>query len=56
VAKLILGALVLVLVALVVIRWIMKLPSRYERTPKTLSPWNSLDQGIDPSVSDEGKL
>ena len=55
-AKLFLGALVLVLVAGFIIRQILRLPSKYERTPKTLSPWNSLDNGIDPSVSDEGKL
>lgn len=29
---------------------IIKLPSRYERRPKNLSPWNALDQGIDPSI------
>ena len=34
-----------------VVRRIIKLPSRYERRPKDLSPWNALDQGIDPSIS-----
>lgn len=32
---------------------ILKLPSRYERRPKELSPWNALDVGIDPSVAQE---
>lgn len=31
---------------------IIKLPTRYERRPKDLSPWNALDQGIDPSISE----
>lgn len=34
-----------------VVRRIVRLPSRYERRPKDLSPWNALDQGIDPSIS-----
>ena len=34
-----------------VVRRIIKLPSRYERHPKDLSPWNALDEGIDPSIS-----
>ncbi len=34
-----------------IVRRIIKLPSRYERRPKDLSPWNALDQGIDPSIS-----
>ena len=36
-----------------VFRWIAKLPSRYERNPKSLSPWNSLDHGIDPTLPSE---
>lgn len=36
-----------------VVRRIVKLPSRYERRPRDLSPWNALDQGIDPSISEE---
>ncbi len=36
-----------------VVRAIFKLPSRYERSPKTLSPWNALDEGIDPTISDK---
>lgn len=34
-------------------RRIIKLPSRYERRPKDLSPWNALDQGIDPTISEK---
>ena len=26
-----------------------RLSSRYERKPRSLSPWNSLDRGIDPT-------
>ncbi|CAB4931905.1 unannotated protein [freshwater metagenome] len=29
-----------------------KKPSRYERSPRTLTPWNALDNGIDPSDED----
>ena len=36
-----------------IIRRIAKLPSRYERRPKNLSPWNALDQGIDPSIPEK---
>lgn len=36
-----------------IVRRIIKLPSRYERSPKNLSPWNALDQGIDPSISEK---
>lgn len=38
-----------------VVRRIIKLPSRYERRPKDFSPWNALDQGIDPSISKDGE-
>jgi len=37
------------------IRRIVKLPSRYERKPKTLSAWSALDQGIDPTENGEGQ-
>lgn len=53
--KLILGAFASVLIIFFAIRRIIKLPSRYERKPKTLSPWSSLDHGIDPTISDERK-
>jgi hypothetical protein len=32
-----------------------RLSSRYERKDKILTPWNSLDQGIDPTENDESK-
>jgi hypothetical protein len=32
-----------------------RLSSRYERKDKILTPWNSLDQGIDPTENDENK-
>ncbi|MCX6430552.1 MAG: hypothetical protein NTX12_06265 [Actinobacteria bacterium] len=37
------------------IRRIVKLPSKYERKPKTLSAWSALDQGIDPTEIGEGE-
>jgi hypothetical protein len=30
-------------------RWIVKLPQKYERSPRNLNPWSALDKGIDPS-------
>lgn len=45
--------LMLVIVIFFIVRGIMRLPSRYERRPKNLSPWNALDEGIDPSISDK---
>lgn len=33
-----------------VFRGIARLPLRYERHARTLSPWSSLDQGIDPTL------
>ena len=32
-----------------------RLSSRYERKDKVLTPWNSLDQGIDPTENDASK-
>lgn len=43
----------LIALAFYVVRKIVKLPSRYERRPKDLSPWNALDQGIDPTISEK---
>lgn len=37
----------------VLIRWIVRLPQKYERKPRALSPWNALDNGIDPSDSEK---
>ncbi len=41
---------VFLFIAFYVFRRIARLPLRYERHARTLSPWNSLDQGIDPTV------
>lgn len=41
---------VITFIAFHVFRRIARLPLRYERHATTLSPWNSLDQGIDPSL------
>lgn len=41
--------LVVAVLAFYVFRRIAKLPTRYERHPKELSPWDALDQGVDPS-------
>ena len=32
-----------------------RLSSRYERKDKLLTPWNSLDRGIDPTENDASK-
>ena len=41
------------LVGYLLLRSISKLPSRYERKPREISPWSALDQGIDPSLEKE---
>lgn len=46
-------AVVIIAITFYIVRGIIKLPSRYERRPKDLSPWNALDQGIDPSISEK---
>lgn len=47
--------LVVAVLAFYVFRRIVKLPSRYDRNPSNLSPWNALDQGIDPSLPPESE-
>jgi len=32
-----------------------RISARYERKEKVLTPWNSLDQGIDPTENDASK-
>jgi hypothetical protein len=44
---------VMVLVFLISKRF--KLSNRYERKPKTRTPWNALDHGIDPSQESSEK-
>ncbi len=46
-------ALAVVVAFFFILKGIVRLPSRYERRPKNLSPWNALDEGIDPSISDK---
>lgn len=46
---------VVAVAAFFIFRRIAKLPSRYERNPRKLSAWNSLDQGIDPTLSLENE-
>ena len=31
----------------------LRLSNRYERTPRTLTQWSSLDKGIDPTEEDK---
>ncbi len=52
-AKFVVITLVAFIAFFFIVRAIMKLPSKYERRPKNLSPWNALDEGIDPSISDK---
>ncbi len=43
--------LVVAVIAISISRRI-RLSARYERTPKKLSPWNSMDKGIDPTTDE----
>jgi hypothetical protein len=42
-------SLILIAVIAISISRKVRLASRYERAPKKLSTWNSLDKGIDPT-------
>ena len=46
---------VVVIVIVILVGKRFRLSSRYERKVKILTPWNSLDQGIDPTENDENK-
>ena len=46
--KLFISLLVVAVIAVTLSRS-LKLSSKYERSPKKLSEWNSLDHGIDPT-------
>ena len=48
-------SLVAVFVLVVLISKRFKLSSRYERKPRELNTWNSLDHGIDPTVDGNSK-
>jgi hypothetical protein len=43
---------VVVIVIAILIGKRFRISSRYERKEKVLTPWNSLDQGIDPTEND----
>ena len=46
-------SLVAVFTLVVLISKRFKLSSRYERTPRELNTWSSLDHGIDPTVEEK---
>lgn len=46
---------VVVIIVVVLIGKRFRLSARYERKEKVLTPWNSLDQGIDPTENDGSK-
>jgi hypothetical protein len=46
-------SLVCVLALVLAISKRFKLSSRYERKPRELNTWSSLDHGIDPTVDDK---
>ncbi len=49
IGKILLVSILLVAASFLLIRRIVKLPSRYERKPQELSAWSALDRGIDPT-------
>lgn len=46
-------SLIIVLVLVILISKRFKLSSRYERKPRDLNTWNSLDYGIDPTADEK---
>jgi hypothetical protein len=42
-------SLIMVAILAIAISRKVRLSSRYDRAPRTLSPWNSMDKGIDPT-------
>jgi len=46
---------IVVITIVVLIGKRFRLSARYERKEKVLTPWNSLDQGIDPTENDGSK-
>jgi len=46
---------VVVIAIVILIGKRFQLSARYERKEKVLTPWNSLDQGIDPTENDGSK-
>ncbi len=52
--ELLISAVIVISLTLLLSRSI-KLSAKYERKPRKLSDWNSLDQGIDPTEESESK-
>ena len=48
-------SLVAVMAIVILISRRFKLSSRYERKPRELNTWSSLDHGIDPTTDDNSK-
>jgi hypothetical protein len=46
---------VIVIAIVILIGKRFRISTRYERKEKALTPWNSLDQGIDPTENDGSK-
>jgi hypothetical protein len=46
-------SLILIAILAISISRKVRLAALYEREPKKLSPWNSLDKGIDPTKEDK---
>jgi hypothetical protein len=42
-------SLIIVAILAIAISRKVRLSSRYDRSPRTLSPWHSMDKGIDPT-------
>jgi len=42
-------SLIIVAILAIAISRRVRLSPRYDRAPRTLSPWNSMDKGIDPT-------
>lgn len=52
--ELLISAVIVISLTLLLSRSI-KLSAKYERKPRKLSDWNSLDQGIDPTEDSDSK-
>ena len=48
-------SLVVVMALVILISRRFNLSSRYERKPRELNTWSSLDHGIDPTTDDDSK-
>jgi hypothetical protein len=50
--KLTISIIIVAAIAISLSRY-FRLSARYERKPRSLSPWNSLDRGIDPTEGEK---